>query len=207
LENELKKKDQCNGDYIETSILRASIAHLTVLDLIYCAIFGVLGGIISSLIPFDLLIKVWYPLTGGTQLVSGHHVIWAAIIYGLTKKKSNIVITMLFKGLIEFLLGDVVGILIIFVNLMEGVCLLLGFFIMEKIGEGETKLGWGIAGGFGNFFQAPFFWIINTSRWTLHWSLWILAFTFAFISGILITGLLGKIVKDYLIKAGVPTTF
>jgi hypothetical protein len=186
LENELKKKDQCNGDYIETSILRASIAHLTVLDLIYCAIFGVLGGIISSLIPFDLLIKVWYPLTGGTQLVSGHHVIWAAIIYGLTKKKSNIVITMLFKGLIEFLLGDVVGILIIFVNLMEGVCLLLGFFIMEKIGEGETKLGWGIAGGFGNFFQAPFFWIINTSRWTLHWSLWILAFTFAFISGILI---------------------
>ena len=72
--------------------------------------------------------------------------------------------------------------------------------------EGETKLGWSIAGGFGNFFQAPFFWIIN-QRWHLHFTLWILAFMFAFISGILITGLLGKAVKEYLIKAGVPTTF
>jgi hypothetical protein len=77
---------------------------------------------------------------------------------------------------------------------------------MEKLGEGETKLGWGIAGGFGNFFQAPFFWIIN-QRWYLHWSLWVLSFMFAVISGILIVGVLGKAVKDLLIKAGVPTTF
>ncbi len=180
---------------------------ITNLDLIYSFIIGVLGGIVSSLIPFSLLIKVWYPFTGGTQLVSGHHVIWASIVYGLTKKKQNIILTMISKGLIEFLLGDIVGLLIIFVNFMEGVLLALGFFLMEKLGEGETKLGWGIAGGFGNFFQAPFLWIINPSRWTLHWSLWALAFIFAFISGIFITGLLGRVIKNGLIKAGVPTTF
>lgn len=179
---------------------------ITVLDLIYSSIIGVLGGIISSFIPFSLLIKVWYPLTGGTQLVSGHHVIWASIIYGLTKKKLNIIITMFSKGLLEFLFGDPWGLLILFVNLMEALCLAGGFYLMEKIGEADTKLGWGIAGGIGNFFQAPFFWIIN-QRFYLHWTLWTLAFIFAFISGILIVGLLGRTVKNALIKAGVPTTF
>ena len=179
---------------------------LTLLDLLYSTIIGVLGGIISSLIPFSLLIKVWYPLTGGTQLVSGHHVIWASIVYGLTRKKKTILLTMISKGLLEFLLGDPWGLIILFVNFIEGVCLVGGFFFMEKLGEGETKLGWGIAGGFGNFFQAPFFWIVNM-RWHLHWTLWVLAFMFAYISGILIVGLLGRSVKNYLIKAGVPTTY
>lgn len=193
-------------DFKETGLGQEASKKLTTLDLIYCAIIGVLGGIISSLIPFSILIKVWYPLTGGTQLISGHHVLWASIVYGISRKKRNILFTMLSKGIIEFLLGDVWGLLIIFVNLMEGACLASGFFLMEKIGEGETKLGWGIAGGFGNFFQAPFFWILN-QRWALHWTLWVLSFMFAFISGILIVGLLGRAAKNYLIKAGVPTTF
>ena len=199
-------KEFNKDEFKETGIGQEGSQKLTTLDLIYSAILGVLGGIISSLIPFSLLIKVWYPLTGGTQLVSGHHVMWATIIYGITKKKKNIILTMASKGILEFLLGDPWGLIIIFVNLMEGICLAGGFFCMERIGEGETKLGWGVAGGFGNFFQAPFFWIIN-QRWHLHFTLWILAFMFAFISGILITGLLGKAIKDYLIKAGVPTTF
>jgi ABC-type thiamin/hydroxymethylpyrimidine transport system permease subunit len=153
-----------------------------------------------------LLIKVWYPLTGGTQLVSGHHVIWGVIVYGLTKDKKDIVLTMVTKGIIEFLLGDLLGLVIIFVNIMEGLFLALGFYIVEKLGEGDSKLGWGIAGAFGNFFQAPFIWIVK-EKFHLHWSLWALAFIFAIISGILITGILGRTIKNGLIKAGVPTTF
>ncbi len=199
-------QDENIEDYTETGIGKEGTNKITTLDLLYSTILGVLGGIISSLIPFSLLIKVWYPLTGGTQLVSGHHVIWASIVYGLTRKKSNVLLTMLSKGLLEFLLGDIWGILIIFINFMEGLCLSGGFFMIEKLGEADTKLGWGIAGGLGNFFQAPFFWIIN-QRWYLSWILWVLAFIFAFVSGILITGVLGKMTKDYLIKAGVPTIF
>ena len=204
MENEVTPKS--SDIYKTTGFGQLGSKKLTLLDLLYSTIIGVLGGIISSLIPFSLLIKVWYPLTGGTQLVSGHHVIWASIVYGLTRKKKTILLTMISKGLIEFLLGDPWGLVILFVNFMEGVCLVGGFFFMEKLGEGETKLGWGIAGGFGNFFQAPFFWIVNM-RWHLHWALWVLAFMFAYISGILIVGLLGRSVKNYLIKAGVPTTF
>ena len=195
-----------DDDYRETGYNSVQKKKIMNLDYIYSTIIGVLGGIISSLIPFSLLIKVWYPFTGGTQLVSGHHVIWGVIAYGLTKKKSNIYLTMITKGILEFLLGDPWGLLILFVNTMEAALLSVGFYVMEKLGEGETKLGWGIAGGLGNFFQAPFFWIIN-QRWYLHWSLWALAFIFAFISGVLITGLLGKTIKDSLIKAGVPATY
>ncbi|MFX1260172.1 MAG: ECF transporter S component [Promethearchaeota archaeon] len=206
LDEDLKISDGIEEDYKETGMGLEKSKKLSTLDLIYSAILGVMGGIISSLVPFSLLIKVWYPLIGGTQLVSGHHVIWASIAYGLTRKKQNIMVTMSTKGLLEFILGDPWGLIIVFVNIMEGFCLAIGFFLIEKFGEGETKLGWGIAGGFGNFFQAPFFWIIN-QRWHIHFTLWILAFMFAFISGILITGLLGRSLKNYLIKAGVPTTF
>jgi len=197
---------QEEDQYQVTGYAKSGKKKLTNLDLLYSSIIGVLGGVISSLIPFGLIIKVFYPLTGGTQLVSGHHLIWAAIVYGLTLKKKNILLTMIFKGLIEFLLGDAWGVIIILVNIMEGACLALGFFLMEKIGEGDTNLGWAIAGGIGNVVQAPFFWIINM-RWHLHWILWVLAISFAFISGMLITGLLGKFTKFILIKAGVPTTF
>jgi len=204
--NDDKISEPSTEEFRETGMGLEKSKKLSTLDLIYSAILGVMGGFISSLIPFSLLIKVWYPLTGGSQLLSGHHVIWASIAYGLTRKKKNIMVAMSIKGLLEFLLGDPWGLIIIFVNLMEGICLTIGFFLMEKIGEGETKLGWGIAGGFGNFFQAPFFWILN-QRFHLHWTLWLLAFIFAFVSGILITGILGKMIKEYLIKTGVPTTF
>ncbi len=201
---EQKENKEYQQKFKETGFIEKK--KITNLDLIYSFIIGVLGGIISSLIPFSLLIKVWFPFTGGTQLVSGHHVIWASIVYGLTKKKQNVFFTMISKGLLEFLLGDQLGLLIIFVNFMEAFFLVIGFLIMEKVGEGETKLGWGIAGGFGNIFQAPFIWIIK-QRWFLHWSLWALAFIFAFLSGIFIVGLLGRTIKNELIKAGVPITF
>lgn len=218
---ELETISKSNDDYRETGYRSSYEKKIMNLDYIYSAIIGVLGGIISSLIPFSLLIKVWYPFTGGTQLVSGHHVIWGVIVYGLTKKKKDIILTMVTKGILEFLLGDPWGLLILFVNFMESILLSAGFYVMEILGEGESKLGWGIAGGIGNFFQAPFFWIMNQRLylyWSmeypyiriysyLHWSLWALAFIFAFISGVLITGLLGKTIKDSLIKVGVPITY
>ncbi|MBY9009370.1 MAG: ECF transporter S component [Candidatus Lokiarchaeota archaeon] len=203
---ELEEISKSNEDYRETGYNSLNKEKSMNLDYIYSALIGVLGGVISSLIPFSLLIKLWYPFTGGTQLVSGHHVIWGAIIYGLTKKKKNIILTMVTKGILEFLLGHPYGLLILFVNILEGALLSFGFYVMAKIGEGETKVGWGIAGGIGNFIQAPFIWILN-QRWYLHWSLWALAFIFAFISGILITGLLGRAMKNSLIKAGVPITY
>ena len=180
--------------------------NVSIRTLLYATIFGTIGGIISSVVPFDILIKVWYPITGGTQLVSGHHLLWATILYGLTKNKTGILICSLNKGILEFLITGSYGITIIAINLLEGGSLLLGFLIMEKIGEGDTKLGWAIAGGIGNITQVPVFWYLSGKIFILHISIFIVAMLFAFISGMSIAGLLGNVIKEYLIKAGVPTT-
>ena len=81
----METREKTNEGYRETGY-KIEIKKITNLDLLYSTIIGVLGGIISSLIPFSILIKLWYPLTGGTQLVSGHHVIWASIVMDSQKK-------------------------------------------------------------------------------------------------------------------------
>ena len=174
---------------------------LTLKDLIIAAILGIMGGFISSLVPFSLVIKIIYPFMGGTQLVSGHHVLWMAIAYGLTRKKAAPLITAFIKGILESLMGEEVGAFIIVINLLEGIALVAGFWLMEKFSEGDTNLGWAIAGGLGNFSQAPVFWALTGKFITLHYSLAILSLIFAFLSGVLITGLLGRAIVKLIKKA------
>jgi hypothetical protein len=174
---------------------------LTIRDLLYASVLGIMGGFISSLVPFSLIMKAIYPLWGGSQLMSGHHLIWMSIAYGTTRKKSSLIITALLKGVIEFLLGDSLGAFIIIMNLFEGLCLIGGFLFIELIGENKTAFGWAIAGGIGNLPQAPVFWAIAGRFQILHWSLAAIAFTFAFLSGCFITGFLGRLIAISIKKA------
>ncbi len=167
---------------------------MTVRDLLYSAVLGIMGGFISSLVPFSLIMKAIYPFWGGSQLMSGHHLIWMSIAYGTTRKKSSFFVTPLLKGIIEFLLGDSLGAFIILMNLFEGFCLMVGFLFIELIGEYKTHFGWALAGGIGNLPQAPVFWAIAGRFEVLHWSLAAIAFTFAFLSGCFISGFLGRLV-------------
>lgn len=201
-----------NEDYISTSQFMAKntvFGFLTLRDLLVAAILGVMGGFISTLIPFSLPIKMIYPFMGGTQLVSGHHTIWMSIAFGLTRKKGAsiqgamvaAIVAALIKGIIEAMLGDAWGAFIIVINLIEGLALIGGFWLVERFNEGDTKLGWALAGGLGNFVQAPIFWTLAGRFEVLHYSLAILAFIFAFISGCLITGFLGRQIVNLIKKA------
>jgi len=127
--------------------------YFSTLDLIIASILGIMGGFISSLIPFSLLVKTWYPFVGGTQLVSGHHILWMAIAYGLSKKKPIILLTALIQGIMNFILGANWGVLEVFIMFYEGFSLFIGFIMMDIFRERQTKLGWGLAGGIGNIFQ------------------------------------------------------
>ncbi len=174
---------------------------LTLRDLLIAAILGVMGGFISSLIPFSLPIKMFYPFAGGTQLVSGHHTIWMSIAFGLTRKKTAPLVAASIKGLLEALLGDAWGAFIILINLIEALSLVAGFWLMEKLNERDTKFGWALAGGLGNFVQAPIFWFLTGKIFILHFSLAILSFIFAFLSGCVITGLLGRQIVIFIQKS------
>ncbi|MHA1819709.1 MAG: ECF transporter S component [Promethearchaeota archaeon] len=207
--NDIKEKDEIalngaeidqDGFYKTSTFMKKNkiLWGLTLNELLYCAILGVMGGFISSLVPFDILMKAVYPFIGGTQLTSGHHLVWMSIAYGVTRKKSAPIVTALIKGILESALGDSWGALVFFINLLEGGSLLFGFILVEKFGESETKLGWALAGGLGNFTQAPFFWWINGRYGLVHWSLVVVAFIFAFLSGSLIPGLLGREIVKYI---------
>jgi hypothetical protein len=195
-------------------------------DLLVIVIVGVIGGCISGLIPFDLLVKTWYPFTGGTQLVSGNQVLWYPLVYGITRKKPSIFITAIIKGLTMFLLGVAQwGILEVAFSLYEGFFVALGFAVVERIviggtrtspeggsstaaitmksTEGETFLGWGIACGLGNVTQVPLFWWITGKFLIIPPLLFIMAVMLAFASGVLMAGVLGKFVVDRLRKAGI----
>ncbi|MHA1647362.1 MAG: ECF transporter S component [Promethearchaeota archaeon] len=177
--------------------------YFTTEDLLIGSILGIMGGFISGLIPFSLLVKTWFPFVGGTQLVSGHHLLWMIIAYGLTKKKPVIFFTAIIQGFLNYLFGSQWSILEIGFTLYEGLFLYLGLLIMQALGEGNTKLGWGVAAGLGNLSQVPLFWIITGKIFILHWSLFVMSCMLGFISGLIIAGLLGKLIVNRILKTGV----
>jgi len=194
---------QNTGTLAKRNLNKKSRYFFSTQELLIASILGIMGGFISSLIPFSLLIKTWYPFVGGTQLVSGHHLLWMVIVYGLTKKKSTMILTATIQGFIGFLFGSNWGILEVAIMLYEGFFLILGFFLVELFHEGNSNLGWALAGGIGNASQVPLFWIITGKIWLIHWSLFLMACMFGFISGIFLAGLLGKLISKRIKNSGI----
>lgn len=175
--------------------------HIQTQYLLIISILGIMGGFISGLVPFRLLIETWYPFVGGTQLISGHYILWSSVAYGVTKRKDSMLLTAIIEGFIQFLLGSTWGILDVVLTLFEAALLVAGFAIIEKFGERNTNLGWGIASGLGNVTQVPLFWWLTGKFFVISNVLFIMAVMFGFASGVLITGLLGKAIVDRLRKA------
>ena len=206
--NQTKQKSeddtlQNTGTLAQRNLNKKSRYFFSTQELLIASILGIMGGFISSLIPFSLLIKTWYPFVGGTQLVSGHHLLWMVIVYGLTNKKSTMILTATIQGFIGFLFGSNWGILEVAIMLYEGVFLILGFILIEFFHEGNSNLGWALAGGIGNASQVPLFWIITGKIWLIHWSLFVMACMFGFISGVFLAGLLGKLISKRIKNSGI----
>jgi len=203
IQNSEENSLQNTGTLAKRNLDKKSRYFFSTQELLIASILGIMGGFISSLIPFSLLIKTWYPFVGGTQLVSGHHLLWMVIVYGLTKKKSTIILTATIQGFIGFLFGSNWGILEVAIMLYEGFFLILGFLLIEFFQEGNSNLGWAIAGGIGNASQVPLFWIITGKIWLIHWSLFVMACMFGFISGVFLAGLLGKLISKRIKNSGI----
>ncbi len=203
IQNSEENSLQNTGTLAKRNLNKKSRYFFSTQELLIASILGIMGGFISSLIPFSLLIKTWYPFVGGTQLVSGHHLLWMVIVYGLTKKKSTIILTATIQGFIGFLFGSNWGILEVAIMLYEGFFLILGFFLVELFHEGNSNLWWALAGGIGNASQVPLFWIITGKIWLIHWSLFLMACMFGFISGIFLAGLLGKLISKRVKNSGI----
>jgi ABC-type thiamin/hydroxymethylpyrimidine transport system permease subunit len=167
-------------------------SFFTTYEILIATILGVVGGFISTLVPFDLLVKTWYPLMGGTQLISGHHVLWFVLAYGITRKRLSMFWTAMAQGLVAFLIGSQTGILEVFVCEYEAFFIAIALWFIEHTRERDTTFGWSIAAGLGNMTQVPFFWYLNKFMFTQPWTVFLLALMFAFVSGAIIAGILSK---------------
>jgi hypothetical protein len=98
------------------------------------------------------------------------------------------------------------GAAVIAIDLLEGGMVDIVFFIAQKVNQEETKLGWALACGISCFVQQPVVWAINGFMFVLPVALGLVTYDFAFISGIMF-GLLAKLIRDGVIRAGVPVPF
>ncbi len=179
--------------------------YFSTLEIVYISLLGVLAGLLSSYVPFiDLLKSMLPPPNPLPQLLGGHHLWWMAIAFGLTRKKGAAISTAGIKGILEFMLGDPFGPVIMFLNLLEGASLEAGFIIPGRMKNAhDSKFRWALAGAIGNVTQPPFFWLLKGTLFMFPWYFITLACVFAFISGALISGLLGLAVVKVLNIAGI----
>src|SRR5271157_4268585 len=207
---EKKRQNSSSESVEETKFQQTGVTNRTrgfsTRDLLYISILGVVGGIVVSVLPLDALIKIWYPFEGGIALVSGQQVIWFALVFGFSKKFGAATASSFIKGVVEFIFANNLGAFVIAIDLLEGFIVDLILTIAMKYHQEDTKLAWALACGLSCLLQMPVVWLLNGKLLILPLLISLTAFDFAFISGILF-GLLGKLVRDNVIRAGVPVPF
>lgn len=183
------EKSVINQDVAEKSKNR----YFSTVNLVIFAILAVLGNVVSNFgLDFlkNVIPKAPVPFL---QLLSGHHLIWMALAFGLTKKHGAPTFTASIKGIMEFMLGDAYfGPWVILLNIVEGGMLDVGFYLMKRFNY--QKIKWIIAGAIGNVFQplATYSLIhLYVGKPFIAYEILIIATIMAVISGIFITGLLG----------------
>jgi ABC-type thiamin/hydroxymethylpyrimidine transport system permease subunit len=166
--------------------------YFSTVDLVVVAILAALGNVISS--GLDML----KPIFKGSpipvfQLMSGYHLIWMALGFGITRKAGAPTFVAGIKGILEFMFWDpFFGPWVILLNLVEGVMLDAGFYLFRRIRSGRRR--WMLAGMLGNAMQPlvsyslVFYYLGKPSPDLV---ILLVATTFSLASGCLITGLLG----------------
>ena len=171
-------------------------------DLFMMAALAALGGITSTYInAFGDLVQSAVGFAGTTQWAAGLHVLWLVLAVGFVGKPGAGTVTGIFKGAVELLTGNTHGLLVVFVDIVAGVLVDLGFLPFKNKQSITPFL---LAGGLGaasNVFVFQLFASLPAD--ILAYGAILLVGLVAFLSGVLFAGILGYILLNALRKAGV----
>jgi ABC-type thiamin/hydroxymethylpyrimidine transport system permease subunit len=171
-------------------------------DLLMMAVLAALGGVASTYIQaLANAVHAALGFPGATQVLAGLHVIWIVLAAGLTGKQGSGTFTGILKGAVEFLSGNTHGILVILIDVVAGILVDLG---MLPFRNKNSYLAYSLAGGLAtasNVFVFQLFASVPTD--TLAMGAVLLVGLVSFISGVLLAGVLGKVLLDSLRRAGV----
>jgi ABC-type thiamin/hydroxymethylpyrimidine transport system permease subunit len=171
-------------------------------DLLMMAVLAALGGIASTYIQaLANAVHAALGFPGATQVLAGLHVIWIVLAVGLTGKEGAGTVTGIVKGAVEFLSGNTHGILIILIDVVAGILVDAG---MLPFRNKNSYLAYSIAGGMAtasNVFVFQLFASVPSD--VLAMSAILVVGVASFISGVLLAGVLGRVLLDSLRRAGV----
>jgi ABC-type thiamin/hydroxymethylpyrimidine transport system permease subunit len=171
-------------------------------DLLMMAVLAALGGIASTYIQtLANAVHAALGFPGATQVLAGLHVIWIVLAVGLTGKEGAGTVTGIVKGAVEFLSGNTHGILIVLIDVVAGILVDAG---MLPFRNKNSYLAYSVAGGIAtasNVFVFQMFASVPSD--VLAMSAILVVGLASFISGVLLAGVLGRVLLDSLRRAGV----
>jgi ABC-type thiamin/hydroxymethylpyrimidine transport system permease subunit len=171
-------------------------------DLLMMAVLAALGGIASTYIQtLANAVHAALGFPGATQVLAGLHVIWIVLAVGLTGKEGAGTVTGIVKGAVEFLSGNTHGILIILIDVVAGILVDAG---MLPFRNKNSYLAYSVAGGIAtasNVFVFQMFASVPSD--VLAMSAILVVGLASFVSGVLLAGVLGRVLLDSLRRAGV----
>ncbi|NIN69056.1 MAG: hypothetical protein GTO63_31090 [Anaerolineae bacterium] len=181
---------------------RRSGHYFSTRDLLMMAVLAALGGITSTYVQaLANAVHAALGFPGATQVLAGVHVIWLILAVGLTGKHGAGTVTGLAKGAVEFLSGNTHGILVVLIDVVAGILVDAG---MLPFRNKNSTLAYAVAGGLAtasNVFVFQLFASVPTDVLTMGAIL--LVGLVSFVSGVLLAGILGKVLLDSLRRAGV----
>jgi energy-coupling factor transport system substrate-specific component len=171
-------------------------------DLLMMAALAALGGVVSTYVNAvgDFFQSI-LGFAGTTQWAAGLHVLWLTLAVGLTRKQGAGTITGILKGGVELLSGNTHGLLVVLVDVVAGLLVDVGFFPFRKK---DSLLAYCLAGGLAsasNVFVFQIFAAVPAD--TLAFQGMMLVGAVAFLSGVLLAGVLGWGLLNALRRAGV----
>lgn len=170
-------------------------------DLLMMAVLAALGGVASTYIQaLANAVHAALGFPGTTQVLAGLHVLWIVLAVGLTGKQGSGTLTGIVKGAVEFLSGNTHGILVVLIDVVAGMLVDLG---MLPFRNKNSYLSYSVAGGIAtasNVFVFQIFASVPTDILAMGVILIVALVSFA--SGVLLAGVLGKLLLDSLRRAG-----
>ena|GEM_PF-1128118 len=175
----------------------------TLHELLIMAALAALGGVSSTMMSnIRAAVHAVVGLPGGMQFTAGVHVVWLIIAVGLVRKPGAATVTGLLKGTVELLSGNLHGLLVILYAVLAGVGVDLVWLLLGRRHRPVTYM---LAGGVGtasNVLVLPFLASLPYDEGGLIAGMTLLT-AVAFLSGVLLAGLLGWSLLHTLRAAGV----
>ena len=114
-------------------------------DLLIIALFSGLGAVLSTYVGYlGQTFGAMTGIPGGGQLFTGLHVFWVILVLAIVDKKGAGLLAAILDNTVQFLMGSHLGIIVLPVGLLQGICAEIGYWPLKRISRIVALL---VAGG------------------------------------------------------------